>query len=798
MKKIIKVAILNLCFVTAVYSQKVELTPLYNSIGIRITDFSSYDSCSILYKASVEDDWRPAYPPNKVTISDIEQLRGSLFLLQENTAYDIKVVLWEGNTSIDLPILKSTTLVSPTITPTQNVKWVSPNGQGDYSKNKPGNITKLFSSKLVTCGTTVMLLDGVYKASELRLSIDADCTEGTPIVIMAAKGTHPIIDGGVVMNKTWTLHSSVPDLYFTSLPANTNFSNICLLGNKALYPYPALYPDQNAGKYNLKTLNFGYDGYVRNETNIWIKTAAGINPNDSVITVSDANRFMVISGNYTNAFLKVKGITFQHFGKPGNVRVEIQPDLSVVVKADKALVFDFRAVNYIVFDSCHFKYNNGNLRFNYTCNNITIEHCTFKEDVGKWSHAMIKKSNNYTVNEHASWGRQLESEAIYLAQGKAIVIRNNMFDGSNSGIEGDINTGLHEDIDINNNLFTDNYDALESDGFWTNLRVWNNEMVRPMSAISAAPPAIGPRFYYRNVFHGMMGRRNEVDDTPFKGCGYNNSIAVSNSVGLKTNIGVEAKMKGDLFFFNNTFHAIDSLGFVMTPWTSEWRTAVFANNSYSHANGTLFHYMNLASKDQNSAFQLTSIHDNYYSYKNNKPVAKIRYINGQTACTQVDAVEDLQSTLSEISTSPFILINNPTHRNPEFLDMDTGGFELDRNSPLIDAGIVIPGFYDYAGLRPDIGAKESEYTAATFYSPEKAILCKAYPSPTRERITLEVFDNNEIQSFYLYNEIGQTLMNFKDINDKKYPINLHELKSGIYFISLLTKEGNTLVKFVKL
>ena len=141
MKKIIKVAILNLCFVTAAYSQKVELTPLYNSIGIRITDFSSYDSCSILYKASVEDDWRRAYPPNKVTISDIEQLRGSLFLLQENTAYDIKVVLWEGHTSIDLPILKSTTLVSPTITPTQNVKWVSPNGQGDYSKNKPGNIT---------------------------------------------------------------------------------------------------------------------------------------------------------------------------------------------------------------------------------------------------------------------------------------------------------------------------------------------------------------------------------------------------------------------------------------------------------------------------------------------------------------------------------------------------------------------------------------------------------------------------------------------------------------------------------
>lgn len=145
---------------------------------------------------------------------------------------------------------------------------------------------------------------------------------------------------------------------------------------------------------------------------------------------------------------------------------------------------------------------------------------------------------------------------------------------------------MHEDIDINNNLFTDNYDALESDGFWTNLRVWNNEMVRPMSAISAAAPAI--RFYYRNVFHGMMGRRNEVDDTPFKGCGYNNSIAVSNSVGLKTNIGVEAKMKGDLFFFNNTFHAIDSLGFVMTPWTSENRVLQSLLTTVTHTQMGLY------------------------------------------------------------------------------------------------------------------------------------------------------------------------------------------------------------------
>ncbi len=798
MRHIIYITIINLCFTSLGLSQKVELTPLYNTIGIKITEYGSADSCSILYKSSGEETWKSAFPPNKVVISGIDQWRGCLFLLQENSVYNIKITLWEGQTSTDLPILNSTTLLSPNITPTQNVKWVSPSGQGDFSKKNPGNITQLFSSKQVTFGTTIMLMDGIYKVSELRLTLSTDCTEGTPIILMAAQGAHPIVDGGVVINKTWTLHSTVPNLYFTSLPSNSNFSNICLLGNKALYPYPALYPDLDAGKYNLKTLNFGYDGFVRNENYIWIKTQEGINPNDSTVTVSNANRFITITGNYTSAYLKVKGITFQHFGKPNNVNLEILPDLGIVVKADKALVFDIRAVNHILFDSCNFKYNNGTLRFNYTCNDITIEHCTFKEEIGKWTHAMIKKSNNYTVTEHASWARQLESEAIFLAQGKSIVIRNNLFDGSNSGIEGDINTGLHEDIDINDNLFTDNYDALECDGLWTNIRVWNNEMIRPMSAISAAPPAIGPRYFYRNVFHGMKGRRNEADDTPFKGCDNDKNIPVSNSVGLKTNIGVNATLKGDLFFINNTFHAIDSLGFIFTPWTSEWRKAIFINNSYSHANGTLFHYMNLASKDQNSDFQLTSINDNYYSYKNSEPVARIRYINGQAACTQVNSVADLQSILSEISTSPNILISNPTHWNPEFSNMDKGRFELERNSPLIDAGIAIPGFYDFEGLRPDIGAKESKYTVATHLVPEQPIICKVYPNPTWEGINIEIAEENELHGILLNNEMGQIAFKSKDLTGNKYFINLNNVYEGVYFLTLYTRQGIVRTKIVKL
>ncbi|MBP6433031.1 MAG: hypothetical protein KA319_14825, partial [Ferruginibacter sp.] len=277
----------------------------------------------------------------------------------------------------------------------------------------------------------------------------------------------------------------------------------------------------------------------------------------------------------------------------------------------------------------------------------------------------------------------------------------------NSGIAGSYDRGLNEEVDIYENTFVDNFDAIECDGYWTNLRVWKNEIIRPMAGISAAPPLIGPRYFYRNVFYGMKGRRNERYDPHFIGCYPVSSNYKGQAVGIKTNSGYAGKgIRGNLYFFNNTFFSSDTLGFVFTSWAGEWKKAVFINNIFAHENSYPIFYVNIANSPINSNFQIHSVTDDYFTYNPNSVIIKAKHIHGQYNCTEVNSVDILQSTLTKLSGSPNILIQNPLQTNPNFNLTKNNMFELNNNSSLINAGTIIPGFYDYQGSKPDIGAKE--------------------------------------------------------------------------------------------
>ncbi|MFN4080031.1 MAG: right-handed parallel beta-helix repeat-containing protein, partial [Saprospiraceae bacterium] len=481
--------------------QTLEHTPLLNTIGIKVTNINNFDSCKVAYKQTQGDAWLMAFPPDKIAINNLQQFRGSIFGLEEGTQYDVKITLYTNSNAVTLPVSQTLTLSSPDFNLTENVKWVSPDGNGNFTQNNPGNLHNLFSTNQVACGTTIVLTDGVYTANNLQLTIHNHCTENTPIMMIAAPGATPVIDGGVQVLTPWTQAPGDPNLYSTALPANADHSGICVLDNTMLYPYPSLYSTNLY--YNLSDLNFGYDGFARDGNTIWIKTHTGINPNLKSVFVSKSKRFLTIYGNQKNIFLKVKGIEFRHFGKPTLNPIGSSQD------AYLATVFDLRNVNHVYFDSCRFKYNTADINFSGGSNHIFIQNSSFKHDAGKWSHAMIKKSNDFNIFVSSSRGRGVETAAIFLEQAKSVVIRNNLFDGLNSAVASYVNYGLNEEVDIYNNIFVDNFDAVECDGQWSNLRVWKNEIIRPMAGISAAPPLIGPRYFYRNVIHGMQGRRNE-------------------------------------------------------------------------------------------------------------------------------------------------------------------------------------------------------------------------------------------------------------------------------------------------
>lgn len=793
-----KITLLSLFFLFTIFkslnAQQIELTPTYQSIGVEVTNISSADSCKVEYKKSNQSNWLLAYNPDKVTISSIEQFRGSLFLLDENTKYDVRVTLYNGSDAIELPVLQQTTLISPTFDQTSNIKWVSPNGSGNnYTHSNPGNINTLFSSTQISCGTTVMLMDGVYSVKEgISLVINQPCSELAPIIIKAAPGANPIMDGGQIINSIWTPHNTDSLLYYTSIPPDAAHSNICVMGGKALYPYPSLISDILLGNYNLSDLNFGYNGFVRNENTIWIKTFEGTNPNLENVIVSKAYRFMTVYGNNKSAFLKIKGITFKHFGKPF-----LNPPGSAQ-DAYSATVFDLRNVNHIYIDSCNFEYNTNDIGFSNQCENFTIQNCKFKHDVGKWSHAMIKKSHVNLFINSATRGRAIESPAIFMHLCKQGIIRNNIFDGLNSGIESYFDSGFNEEIDVYNNTFIDNFDAIECDGLWSNLRAWNNEIIRPMAGISAAPPLIGPRYFFRNTIHGMKGRMNEADDPFFTGCYPVGMNYRGQGIGIKTNSEYSGPIPpSNLYFFNNTFHAEDTLGFVHTSWKAEWGKAIFINNAYSHKLSHPFYYFDLGNNSKNSNFQISSINENYFSYNNSAPIIVAKYIHGLYDCANIIDVRSIQTTLQSISGSSNIVINNPMQNNPLYKSIGNSGFELDVNSLLIDAGTQIQGFYDFKGKNPDIGAKESNFTSSIEEN-ETIHKIKIYPNPTSDWLQIDIPSEDANFTISVFNTLGQLIKTSMDNELNPKVLDMNQFTSGLYLVEISYKNSRSIHKIIKI
>ncbi|MBK8557451.1 MAG: T9SS type A sorting domain-containing protein [Lewinellaceae bacterium] len=759
-----------------VISQNLSATPMMNSIGINVTlppdfDPDGYGHCSIRYRETSSPDWQEGFHGDRIKLNGADQYRLSLFLLEPGTSYTFEVTLVDSVPNYDVlifPSLSVYTLPEATFATGNNLKYVAPNGSGTaYSAVQPGKLSALLSSGQVGCGTTIMLMDGIYSEMNLSLNLTSDCSENNPITFMAVPGAHPTFDGAVAVSN-WTPHASDPNLYSAALPPGTDFTNLCLLNGQMLYPYPTLTANILFGNYNLSNLNLQSDGFIRDNNVIWIKTAVGTNPNNGTVLVSKAFRFLTVYGNNKQAYLKFKGITVKNIGK-SNVNG---------TTAYSAIAFDFRNLHHVVFDSCSMEYDNFHVVFTGQCNDILIQNCRFKQGNGLWSHAMTKKSNDGSLLFPTSMARFGETGAINLSDNKRIIIKNNVFEGTNSGVVSNFNTGLIEEADIYENIFTDNFDAIECDGNWCNLRVWQNEIIRPMAGFSIAPPQIGPRYFYRNTIHHLTGRHNVQDDPYFIGCQpvtqYNSS-----SLGIKTNSGVVSVDPANLYFINNTFHSSDSLGYAFSSWDSEWRNAYFINNIFYDETKNPGYFHSLANKPN---YQFSSTHDDYFSKNENAPLLVAKEIHGQFVCHEIFSIFNFQGDLQTISGSSNISFTNTRQLDPKFINLQDGGFELSAGSPLIDQGIEVPGFYDFSGAAPDIGAKETALVGMAS-TPSQSERISIFPNPANNQVNILLSHSIENGMLYICNSSGQIVFkrHFADTSAIFLPL---DLSSGVYFIQI--------------
>ena len=775
------IALLAICMTAR--AQQVTLTPLINSLGIHVSNARSIDSCQFYYRLQNEGVWYKGYQPDRVLIDTAVEYRASLFPLDSSMTVDVRMIIWRGNDSLTLPIVSGRTSTPPTMPMSRTVKYVAPNGSGSvYSRTNPGSLTSLFTSGSIECGTTVILLDGIYRDRELRIVLDRDCPAAEPISLIADSATSPVIDGGVTLGGGWERDPIDTALFKRSLPVEAAHTTVCVLADRLLYPYPSLYPEALLGGYGLTMLSYGNDGFVRDDKTIWIKTSDGRDPGTSTVTVSTAHYFLSVQGNGHDGNLLIKGLTFRHFAKP-----RLYP-LGSDIDALSALVLDIRSTNHIVIDQCRFEHNSTAISLSGDCNTYLIQDCTFEDQVGRWTYAMIKMSSDFIhtpfLTLQTSRGRRVETTAIFLERSSSGVIRNNRFIGLNSGVESFLDKGRNEEIDIYGNELTDCFDAIECDGFWSNLRIWGNRFHGAMAGISAAPPLMGPRYVYRNVFAGMRGRRSEPIDPYFIGCSPSNNSYRMHAVAIKTNSTYAGNgSPGNLHVLNNTMYTDDSLGFALAPWQSEWERGIFINNVYCHESASLFHYFNLGDTAANKDFQITSLHDCYHTFGGSGHLATIQEQYGRFSCIEVSDVAALQETLRAVSHSMDIRIGDATQGDPLFSNRSRYDFTLSPDSPLIDAGMVIPGFMDYHGSAPEIGAHElaTSTSKADHDAPGTALII--YPKPLHDVLIVTARDMPNGFTATVYDCTLRVIRTTSTTHDSMH-WDLSTLPTGLYTITI--------------
>jgi hypothetical protein len=261
-----------------------------------------------------------------------------------------------------------------------------------------------------------------------------------------------------------------------------------------------------------------------------------------------------------------------------------------------------------------------------------------------------------------------------LPSGRGTVIRDNtfhdFFDGF--GVCPDSDTGTTVETDVYGNLvYRAGDDGMETDGYCSNLRIWGNTFHDVLIGVSLAPVYTGPVFTVRNLIYRTGAGTSDA--------GYTGSC-------FKLNSGYG--LSGVINLFHNTCHAAlpgnDGLA-IKSP--GSWQLLRSRNNIWA---GTEY-----ALSNANPTQPVDLDADDLYTT-----------LPGELAWW-ADLPDRHLNTLAELQAATGQELAG-LNEEPMFRDPATGDYGLHLASPLVDAGVLIPGInHDFQGAAPDIGAFEA-------------------------------------------------------------------------------------------
>jgi hypothetical protein len=510
--------------------------------------------------------------------------------------------------------------------------YVAPNGSDDNAGTNPSQPLKTIqhAADLSQPGDLVSIAAGIYRED---VQVSTSGTDTAPIVFRGSAGA--IVDGAdpaILAGVTWTDHGNGIWSYAAGYS-----TDLVVTDEGRLFDYGSLA--------DLQALAAGAPGgSFADGANVYVKFSDGSSPAARQMNVSRYDAGFYIDGASN---IRIQNLEIRYYGSD-----------------------EFGRAVYLRFAS-QCEVSGSNLHEN-GATAVWI----------KGGARNVVEDNDIGDSSIIGWPWDLTHEStaqntgVYFTDnnGQGNVIRRNRMHGTYDGVHpcGDLapDGAFTSETDVYDNvIYTHSDDAIESEGYCSNVRIWNNTISDSLMAFAVAPASPGPTWIVRNTAYniGNVPSHLVFGQTPS---------------GIKINSDYP-EVVGPLLVYHNTLLTTVADADALTFFDPGFNTWLYSrNNVYVAPHNALRKY---------NTILLDLDYDDLYS---SGAAVLVSWYN-----TNYPTLASVQTQLGEeldgISADPALA--NPAG----------GDFTPNAGSPLLNRGVAIAGINDdEPDGQPDIGAVE--------------------------------------------------------------------------------------------
>lgn len=594
---------------------------------------------------------------------------GSLFWLQPNSTYQVKVAVYDrqGGELLASGCRSGQTRIEPSIADTPRKLYIAMNGDDanpGTSAKPQKTFAKAFST--ATAGTTIYVRGGVYYEGDLQFAHSG--RPGEPIVVRSYPGETAILDGSnPSLSEAGAWKDEGNNIYSTAFQGKCY--NMILENRKTGQCRRAL-PLRTVAEVRNRAFDLARLGQSFKD----VAPALDKNGVDFAFATDGTTAVCALPAPITDYKIHIARSTMGLRLEKKNSILFDGLEIRYFGKDDYSTAVMLLDSSDILFQNCRFMFDDTQVWVKGTCDHLTVQDCLFKDDTMNFPFGILKNDGALASFEAGA----INVDANF--SGRGMVIRRNTIDGLFDGAHLTpwiVDTARSNEVDFyQNRVLSCLDDFMELDGFARNVRVFENYMRRSLSGISVAQALDGPTFAIYNV----IGDCGLVQSTIREG---------NWSYPFKTNGGPHAEDigSGPMFFYHNTAYTTDPDSHAMLVKRPKWKSLVLKNNIWAGQKLGFEIWLRQPSP-------MDWDYDDLYVANPAGPLMLIDY-------------KIVLKSLAEI-TAKYGYMKNGISADPMINDPAGGNYELKDQSPCIDKGVLIPGINDLRkrGAAPDIGAYE--------------------------------------------------------------------------------------------